>query len=72
MTRTLLADISAARGHVLPVAPVYRRTLIHSFPTTAIDYPFNLFTSGTIPKVLSVYLAAYHPRPSPAPPPAVA
>ncbi|KAF6752078.1 RNA helicase [Ephemerocybe angulata] len=63
VTRSLLADISEARGHPVTLDP---------FPTSAaeklpedkeVEYPFNLvLTSATIPSSLARYLDAYHPR----------
>jgi ATP-dependent RNA helicase MRH4 len=53
-TRTLLSDISLARGHPVPVTP--------ALPTTPISYPFNLLlTSATIPTALASYLENCHP-----------
>ncbi|EDR11829.1 uncharacterized protein LACBIDRAFT_313663 [Laccaria bicolor S238N-H82] len=53
-TRTLLSDISLARGHPVPVTP--------ALPTTPISYPFNLLlTSATIPTALASYLEICHP-----------
>ncbi|KAI5118342.1 hypothetical protein M0805_009145 [Coniferiporia weirii] len=49
-TLTLLADISAARGHPIPAS------------AQTIDYPFHLvLTSATIPASLSSYLTTHHP-----------
>ncbi|KXN80798.1 ATP-dependent RNA helicase MRH4, mitochondrial [Leucoagaricus sp. SymC.cos] len=67
-TRTLLADISAARGQ--PVRVTADDTTLSSFKPIAstfadrdpINYPFNLIlTSATIPKNLSSYLDKHHP-----------
>ena len=53
-TRTLLSDISLARGHPVPITP--------ALPTTPISYPFNLLlTSATIPTALASYLENCHP-----------
>ncbi|KAF8877413.1 P-loop containing nucleoside triphosphate hydrolase protein [Infundibulicybe gibba] len=69
-TRQLLADISEARGHVIPIpeavavpptpetAPA--PTTPEMQPTT---YPFNLIlTSATIPASLASYLDKHHPK----------
>jgi ATP-dependent RNA helicase MRH4 len=67
-TRTLLADIAAARGQ--PVAhtpdflppPPETSTASTSVQNTPINYPFNLIlTTATIPPSLATYLDVYHP-----------
>ncbi|KAF9445256.1 P-loop containing nucleoside triphosphate hydrolase protein [Macrolepiota fuliginosa MF-IS2] len=69
VTRTLLADISAARGQTIKVDP--NDPSLSSFaPLTPasttvehINYPFNLIlTSATIPKNLAAYLDRHHPN----------
>ena len=66
-TRTLLADISAARGHPLPVLPSSELSSVGSQISTPvapepINYPFNLLlTSATIPNSLNLYLEKHHP-----------
>ena len=67
-TRTLLADISAARGQPIPVIPASSLSSPnHSAPIgpstpEPIKYPFNLIlTSATIPKSLNAYLEKHHP-----------
>jgi len=66
-TRTLLADISSARGHLIPVLPSTELSTVNpqlSTPETPepINYPFNLLlTSATIPNSLNFYLEKYHP-----------
>ena len=68
-TRTLLADIAAARGqpventpdHILP-SPEASPTATASEPNP-INYPFNLIlTTATIPPSLARYLDTYHPN----------
>lgn len=67
-TRTLLADVAAARGQpvqntldFLPPSPETPATST-SPQTTPISYPFNLiFTTATIPSSLAAYLDVYHP-----------
>ncbi|XP_006457418.1 hypothetical protein AGABI2DRAFT_123286 [Agaricus bisporus var. bisporus H97] len=67
VTRTLLSDISAARGH-----PIEMKSLDSLLPSTIstdssttpdpINYPFNfILTSATIPKNLVNYLDHHHP-----------
>ena len=66
-TRSLLADISSARGRLLSVLPSTELSTVgpqRSTPVTPepIDYPFNLLlTSATIPNSLNLYLERYHP-----------
>ena len=66
-TRTLLADVAAARGHPVPYTP----NLLPPSPETStastitqnapINYPFNLIlTTATIPPSLATYLDVYH------------
>lgn len=68
-TRTLLADISAARGHLMSVSPSTELSTVNpqpqiSTPVTSepINYPFNLvLASATIPNSLNLYLEKHHP-----------
>ncbi|KAF8797685.1 P-loop containing nucleoside triphosphate hydrolase protein [Phlegmacium glaucopus] len=66
-TRMLLADISSARGHLMPVLPSTELSTVNPQPLTPvtsepIDYPFNLLlTSATIPNSLNLYLEKHHP-----------
>ncbi|KAL4072077.1 P-loop containing nucleoside triphosphate hydrolase protein [Scleroderma citrinum] len=65
-TRTLLADIAAARGRSVPVTPLSTPAAqgvhLKSDLPQHISYPFNfLLTSATIPTSLSNYLSACHP-----------
>ena len=67
-TRTLLADIAAARGQPVPHTPDLfsppseTSTASTSVQSTPINYPFNLvLTTATIPSSLATYLDAYHP-----------
>ncbi|KAG6334763.1 hypothetical protein ID866_4329 [Astraeus odoratus] len=62
-TRTLLADIAAARGRPVPLTPLTALASAGTEETTPqISYPFNfLLTSATIPTSLSNYLSAHHP-----------
>ena len=67
-TRTLLANISAARGHPIPIFPSTHLSSLNAQPPTPletsepINYPFNLLlTSATIPNSLSLYLKKHHP-----------
>ncbi|KAF9525451.1 P-loop containing nucleoside triphosphate hydrolase protein, partial [Crepidotus variabilis] len=66
-TRLLLADISAARGHPVPVISASELEAQQSGTSdvstpTPIEYPFNLvLTSATIPNSLNQYLENYHP-----------
>ena len=66
-TRTLLADISSARGHLLSVLPSSELSTVGSQLSTPvtpepINYPFNLLlTSATIPNSLNLYLDRHHP-----------
>lgn len=67
-TRTLLADVAAARGQPVPRTPDLlppspetstASTLVQNTP---INYPFNLIlTTATIPPSLAAYLDTYHP-----------
>ena len=66
--RTLLADVSAARGQPVPhtpdLLPPSPETSTASTPvqSTPINYPFNLIlTTATIPPSLTTYLDIYHP-----------
>ncbi|KAL0959100.1 hypothetical protein HGRIS_014398 [Hohenbuehelia grisea] len=64
-TRTLLADISAARGHPVPVIvePIAAGEDVSKATATPLNYPFNfLLTSATIPFALSAYLEKFHPE----------
>ena len=67
MTRTLLADISTARGKPMQVNttdPVSSSVNPNtsSSNTEPINYPFNfILTSATIPRDLATYLDQYHP-----------
>ncbi|KAG5653145.1 hypothetical protein H0H81_002137 [Sphagnurus paluster] len=66
-TRQLLADISLARGHPVPLpTPVLSQSSAVTTPAsvpTPLDYPFNLIlTSATIPSALATYLDTYHPK----------
>lgn len=68
-TRTLLADVAAARGQPVqsipdplppPTETPEASTLSHITP---INYPFNLIlTSATIPSSLATYLDGHHPN----------
>ena len=67
-TRTLLADIAAARGQPVPHTPDFlppsleTSTASTSVQNTPINYPFNLIlTTATIPPSLATYLDVYHP-----------
>jgi len=66
-TRALLADISSARGHLIPVLPSTELSTVTpqlSTPVAShpIHYPFNLLlTSATIPNSLHLYLEKHHP-----------
>jgi ATP-dependent RNA helicase MRH4, mitochondrial len=66
-TRTLLADISSARGHLMNVIPSGELSTVNpqfSTPVASepINYPFNLLlTSATIPNSLNLYLEKHHP-----------
>ncbi|RXW23556.1 hypothetical protein EST38_g2282 [Candolleomyces aberdarensis] len=63
VTRTLLADISAARGHQVPVDPLPTSPTEKLPENQDVEYPFHLvLTSATIPSTLARYLDAYHPR----------
>lgn len=68
ITRTLLADISSARGQSVQVdsASTSLSSLTPVDPSSAttdpINYPFNfILTSATIPKNLATYLDHHHP-----------
>ena len=68
-TRTLLADIAAARGQPVPntpdpfLPPSETPTTPTLSQNTPINYPFNLIlTTATIPPSLALYLDAYHPN----------
>ena len=68
MTRTLLADISTARGRPMcvnaadPVLSSVSPVTSSSSTTEPINYPFNfILTSATIPRDLATYLDQYHP-----------
>ncbi|PIL30045.1 transporter [Ganoderma sinense ZZ0214-1] len=59
-TRSILAEISAARGHPVPFDP--NLDLSAKGLQTPIKYPFNfVLTSATIPSSLAVYLDKFHP-----------
>ncbi|KAI1787628.1 P-loop containing nucleoside triphosphate hydrolase protein [Ganoderma leucocontextum] len=59
-TRSILAGISAARGHPVPFDPDL--DLAAKDQPTPIKYPFNfIITSATIPSSLAVYLDKFHP-----------
>ncbi|CAA7266180.1 unnamed protein product [Cyclocybe aegerita] len=66
-TRTLLADISEARGAPAPLVSASSLRSPSSTNTTPatpepINYPFNLLlTSATIPNSLNAYLEKHHP-----------
>jgi ATP-dependent RNA helicase MRH4, mitochondrial len=67
-TRTLLADVAAARGQPVQSAPDLLPPSLENADAstlpqvTPINYPFNLIlTSATIPPSLATYLDAYHP-----------
>ena len=66
-TRLLLSDISAARGHPVPVvsAPELENPAANEKTQSTpipISYPFNLvLTSATIPNSLNQYLEKHHP-----------
>jgi len=74
-TRTLLANISAARGYPIPIFPSTHLSSVNPQQpppppsSTApletsqpINYPFHLLlTSATIPNSLSLYLEKHHP-----------
>ncbi|KAI0770926.1 P-loop containing nucleoside triphosphate hydrolase protein [Trametes elegans] len=62
-TRTILADISAARGHPVPFEPELDLSATDKQENpTPLDYPFNLvLTSATIPSSLATYLDRFHP-----------
>ncbi|KAF5376083.1 hypothetical protein D9615_007737 [Tricholomella constricta] len=69
-TRLLLADISLARGHPVPISPASALSpsppsaaTTPSTTSTPLDYPFNLIlTSATIPTALATYLDTHHPK----------
>ncbi|KAG6878009.1 hypothetical protein C0992_008756 [Termitomyces sp. T32_za158] len=65
-TRQLLADISAARGHPIPLVPASSVNPSDTpLPSTPMpyDYPFNLIlASATIPASLAAYLDTHHPK----------
>ena len=66
-TRTLLADVAAARGQpvshtpdLLPSPEISTESTLGQ--NTPINYPFNLIlTTATIPPSLAAYLDVYHP-----------
>ncbi|KAM5537484.1 hypothetical protein V8D89_008811 [Ganoderma adspersum] len=59
-TRSILAEISAARGHPIPFDPNLDLSL--KGLQTPIKYLFNfVLTSATIPSSLAVYLDKFHP-----------
>ncbi|KAL1940546.1 hypothetical protein VTO73DRAFT_7981 [Trametes versicolor] len=59
-TRSILAEISAARGHPVPFEPDL--VLSTADKPTPIDYPFHLLlTSATIPASLAAYVNKFHP-----------
>ncbi|CAA7263579.1 unnamed protein product [Cyclocybe aegerita] len=63
-TRTLLADISEARGAPVPLVSASSLRSPSSTHTTPepTNYPFNLLlTSATIPNSLNAYLEKHHP-----------
>ncbi|KAF9043330.1 P-loop containing nucleoside triphosphate hydrolase protein [Panaeolus papilionaceus] len=69
-TRTLLADIAAARGRPVPDSPTNPFSSSTPFKTLPpslgdsqpLNYPFNLLlTSATIPTSLNKYLESHHP-----------
>jgi len=67
-TRTLLADIAAARGQPVPyptdslLPSPETSTPSNLVQNTPINYPFNLIlTTATIPPSLVTYLDVYHP-----------
>ncbi|KAF8812684.1 hypothetical protein BYT27DRAFT_7251603 [Phlegmacium glaucopus] len=66
-TRTLLADISSSRGHLMPVLRSTKLSTVNPQPLTPmtsepIDYPFSfLLTSAMIPNSLNLYLEKHHP-----------
>ncbi|KAJ3575533.1 hypothetical protein NP233_g1038 [Leucocoprinus birnbaumii] len=65
VTRTLLSDISAARGKPVEVTPNVLSSPPASSSSSAqiINYPFNfILTSATIPKNLATYLDNHHPN----------
>ncbi|EIN06616.1 P-loop containing nucleoside triphosphate hydrolase protein [Punctularia strigosozonata HHB-11173 SS5] len=64
-TRLLLADISGARGHPVPLSPDFIPKSDPRQPTTStsITYPFNLvLTTATVPSSLGTYLDTHHSR----------
>ncbi|KAJ2915803.1 hypothetical protein MD484_g4596, partial [Candolleomyces efflorescens] len=63
VTRTLLADISAARGHPVSVGQLPTSSAEKLPENQDVEYPFHLvLTSATIPSTLARYLDTYHPR----------
>ncbi|KAG6861828.1 hypothetical protein C0995_011710 [Termitomyces sp. Mi166 len=66
-TRQLLADISAARGHPIPLTPPTSLSPASNLATAStpmpFNYPFNfILTSATIPASLAAYLDTHHPQ----------
>ncbi|KAF8064087.1 P-loop containing nucleoside triphosphate hydrolase protein [Lyophyllum atratum] len=68
-TRQLLADISSARGHPVPLSPSpppssnATAAAASSAAPTPFEYPFNfILTSATIPSALATYLDTHHPK----------
>jgi ATP-dependent RNA helicase MRH4 len=63
VTRTLLADISAARGQPVELETFPGSSTTQLPGSKEIEYPFHLvLTSATIPTEMAKYLDAYHPR----------